>query len=164
MNGTIPKEVLSSLDINFVTYAYLKNVAEIYIQVPIFDGSAGKWVDAIEEIGLKLAIDQCGNFCEKMAPHVNQPVHVWRNDCFLIAFPATEVRITYGIDFPQVPEIGCQWFFTAPLDNKFYAEQIAPSRTFCIYEEVEQMRNMGLIKGGSMENALVCSLIQYYKS
>ncbi|XP_008452403.2 probable UDP-3-O-acyl-N-acetylglucosamine deacetylase 1, mitochondrial isoform X3 [Cucumis melo] len=130
------------------------------VEVPIFDGSAGKWVDAIEEIGLKLAIDQCGNFCEKMAPHVNQPVHVWRNDCFLIAFPATAVRITYGINFPQVPEIGCQWFFTAPLDNKFYAEQIAPSRTFCIYEEVgvEQMRNMGLIKGGSIENALVCSV------
>ncbi|XP_038892043.1 probable UDP-3-O-acyl-N-acetylglucosamine deacetylase 1, mitochondrial isoform X1 [Benincasa hispida] len=128
------------------------------VEVPIFDGSAGKWVDAIGEIGLKLAIDQCGNCCEKMAPYVNQPVHVWRNDCYLVAFPASAVRITYGIDFPQVPNIGCQWFSTAPLDNMFYAEQIAPSRTFCIYEEVEQMQNMGLIKGGSIENALVCSV------
>lgn len=81
----------------------MKNVAEnICSQVPIFDGSAGKWVDAIEEIGLKLAIDQCGNCCEKMAPYVNQPVHVWRNDCYLVAFPASAVCITYGIDFPQV--------------------------------------------------------------
>ncbi|XP_022157774.1 probable UDP-3-O-acyl-N-acetylglucosamine deacetylase 2 isoform X3 [Momordica charantia] len=93
------------------------------VEVPIFDGSAGEWVDAIEKVGLRLAVDQCGNCCEKMAPSVNEPVHVWRNDCFLVAFPAEAVRITYGIDFPQV----------------------------------EQMRNMGLIKGGSTENALVCS-------
>ncbi|KAG6600846.1 putative UDP-3-O-acyl-N-acetylglucosamine deacetylase 5, mitochondrial, partial [Cucurbita argyrosperma subsp. sororia] len=128
------------------------------VEVPIFDGSACKWVDAIEEVGLKLAIDQRGNCCEKMAPYVNQPVYAWRNDCYLVAFPAKAVRITYGIDFPQVPGIGCQWFSTAPLDNMFYAEQIAPSRTFCIYEEVEQMRNMGLIRGGSIENAIVCSV------
>ncbi|XP_022157773.1 probable UDP-3-O-acyl-N-acetylglucosamine deacetylase 2 isoform X2 [Momordica charantia] len=127
------------------------------VEVPIFDGSAGEWVDAIEKVGLRLAVDQCGNCCEKMAPSVNEPVHVWRNDCFLVAFPAEAVRITYGIDFPQVPVIGCQWFYTAPLDSMFYVKQIAPSRTFCIYEEVEQMRNMGLIKGGSTENALVCS-------
>lgn len=75
---------------------------KIYIQVPIFDGSAGKWVNAIEEVGLKLALDECGNCCEKMAPYVNEPVHVWRNDCYLVAFPASAVRITYGIDFPQV--------------------------------------------------------------
>lgn len=36
----------------------------------------------------------------------------------------------------KVPVIGCQWFYTAPLDSMFYVKQIAPSRTFCIYEEV----------------------------
>lgn len=85
----------------------------IYIQVPILDGSACKWVDAIEEVGLKLAIDQRGNCCEKMAPYVNQPVYAWRNDCYLVAFPASAVRITYGIDFPQVQISFYKWLFTA---------------------------------------------------
>ena len=36
----------------------------------------------------------------------------------------------------QVHAIGCQWFSSAPLDNYFYSEQIASSRTFCVYEQV----------------------------
>ena len=36
----------------------------------------------------------------------------------------------------QVHAISCQWFSSAPLDNYFYSEQIASSRTFCAYEQV----------------------------
>ncbi|KAJ0038777.1 hypothetical protein Pint_22399 [Pistacia integerrima] len=127
------------------------------VEVPIFDGSARAWVEAIEQVGLKEALDQHGNNGEKVAAYLNKPVHVWRNDSFIAAFPSTKVHITCGIDFPRVPAIGCQWFSSAPLDDSFYAMQIASSRTFCIYEEVESMRAAGLIKGGSLENALVCS-------
>ncbi|KAI5353358.1 hypothetical protein L3X38_006251 [Prunus dulcis] len=127
------------------------------LEVPIFDGSASEWVEAIELVGLKEATDHCGNCCEKMAAYVNEPVHVWRNDSFVAAFPSPEIRITYGIDFRQVQAIGCQWFSVTSLDNSFYSKHIALSRTFCIYEEVERMRNAGLIKGGGLENALVCS-------
>ncbi|KAK7310123.1 hypothetical protein RJT34_07416 [Clitoria ternatea] len=126
-------------------------------EVPIFDGSAREWVAAVEEVGLKVATDLDGKSVEKMAPHVKEPVYVWRNDSFVTAFPSEVVRITYGINFPQAPAIGSQWFSTTPLDSLVYSAQIALSRTFCIYEEVEQMRNAGLIKGGSLENAIVCS-------
>lgn len=129
-----------------------------HLEVPIFDGSANEWVKAIEQVGLKVATDQSGNSCEKMAPYVNEPVHVWKNDSFVAAFPSPKVHITYGIDFPQVHAIGCQWFSSTPLENSFYSKQIALSRTFCVYEEVERMRNGGLIKGGSLENAIVCSV------
>ncbi|XP_020206606.1 probable UDP-3-O-acyl-N-acetylglucosamine deacetylase 2, mitochondrial isoform X1 [Cajanus cajan] len=127
------------------------------VEIPIFDGSAREWVAAVEEVGLKVATDPEGKNVEKMAPHVNEPVYAYRNDSFLAAFPSEVVRITYGINFPQAPVIGCQWFSTPPLDNLVYSMHIALSRTFCIYEEVEQMRNAGLIKGGSLENAIVCS-------
>ncbi|KAG5062521.1 hypothetical protein JHK85_003704 [Glycine max] len=126
-------------------------------EIPIFDGSAREWVAAVEEVGLTVATDLDGKSVEKMAPHVNEPVYAWRNDSFVAAFPSEVVRITYGINFSQAPVIGCQWFSTPPLDNLVYSMQIALSRTFCIYEEVEQMRNAGLIKGGSLENAIVCS-------
>ncbi|KAL0326840.1 UNVERIFIED_CONTAM: putative UDP-3-O-acyl-N-acetylglucosamine deacetylase 1, mitochondrial [Sesamum angustifolium] len=127
------------------------------VEVPIFDGSAREWVEAIDQAGLKVAVDLDGKSCEKLAPYLNEPVHVTKNDSFLAAFPCSEVNITYGIDFPQAPAIGRQWFSSTLLDESFYSKQIASSRTFCIYEEVEHMRNLGLIKGGSSETAIICS-------
>ncbi|XP_052206262.1 probable UDP-3-O-acyl-N-acetylglucosamine deacetylase 1, mitochondrial isoform X2 [Diospyros lotus] len=130
---------------------------DLSAEVPIFDGSAREWVEAIEQVGLQVARDRVGNCREKMAPFLNEPVYVQKNESFVAAFPSPEVHISYGINFHQVPAIGCQWFFSASMVNSFYAKQIAPSRTFCIYAEVEQMRNAGLIKGGSVENAIICS-------
>ncbi|KEH40620.1 UDP-3-O-[3-hydroxymyristoyl] N-acetylglucosamine deacetylase [Medicago truncatula] len=104
-------------------------------EIPIFDGSAREWVAALEEVGLEIATDADGKSCEKIAPHVNEPVHVWRNDSFVAAFPSEMVRVTYGINFPQASAIGCQWFSTTPFDDLVYSMQIALSRTFCIYEE-----------------------------
>ncbi|XP_065855317.1 probable UDP-3-O-acyl-N-acetylglucosamine deacetylase 1, mitochondrial isoform X2 [Euphorbia lathyris] len=99
------------------------------IEVPILDGSASGWVDAIEEASLVVAVDQWGNSSEQLSPYLNEPV----------------------------PAIGRQWFSIAPFEDSSYIKQIASSRTFCLYDEVESMRNMGLIKGGSLDNALVCS-------
>ncbi|GMH15145.1 hypothetical protein Nepgr_016986 [Nepenthes gracilis] len=126
-------------------------------EVPILDGSAREWVEMIEQTGLEDAKDHNGNICEKMVPVLIDPVHVQRNDSFVAAFPSPNVQITYGINFPEVPHIGCQWFSSAPLECSFYPTDIAPSRTFCIFEEVEKLHNAGLIKGGSTENAVVCS-------
>ncbi|KAJ9708534.1 hypothetical protein PVL29_000527 [Vitis rotundifolia] len=112
------------------------NGEESSVEVPIFDGSAKEWVEAIEQVGLKVATDQGGNSCEKMIPFLIEPVHVHRNDSFIAAFPYPKVQIIYGINFPQVPAIGCQWFSSTSLDDSFYTSKIGPSRTFCIYEEV----------------------------
>lgn len=71
-------------------------------QVPIFDGSASAWVEAIDKVGRKEALDRCGNNAEKLAPYLNEPLHVSRNDSFMVAFPSPKVRISYGIDFPKV--------------------------------------------------------------
>ncbi|CAL9216366.1 unnamed protein product [Arabidopsis halleri] len=127
------------------------------VEVPIFDGSAKEWVDAIEGVGLKVAQNHVGESVEKMVSHVNKHVYVCKNDSFVAAYPAVETRITCGIDFPQVPAIGCQWFSWRPIHESSFAKDIAPSRTFCVYEEVERMREAGLIKGGSLDNAIVCS-------
>lgn len=133
------------------------NTHDSSIEVPILDGSAREWVDAIEEAGLKAALDRSGNSCEKLAPVLREPVTVWKNDSFIAAFPYSAVKISYGIDFPQAPEIGCQWFSSTCLDKDFFAKELASARTFCIYEQVEQLRKSGVIKGGSAKNAIVCS-------
>ncbi|KAL6543858.1 hypothetical protein OROGR_010355 [Orobanche gracilis] len=143
-------------------------------EVPIFDGSAREWVEAINQAGLKVAVDSGGGSCEKLAPYLSEPVHVMKNDSFISAFPCPEVSITYGIDYPQhyscsgalgdqiqfgkAPTIGRQWFSSTLSDENFYSKAIASARTFCLYEEVEHMRNLGLIKGGSAETAIICSM------
>lgn len=134
------------------------NPGDQSVEVPIFDGSAKEWVEAIDQAGLKVAMDCSGKCCEKLAPYLNEPVHVLKNDSFVAAFPHSKVSITCGIDFPQAPAIGCQWFSSTLFDESFYFEQIASSRTFCLYEEVEHMRSLGLIKGGSAETAIICSV------
>lgn len=126
-------------------------------EVPLLDGSAQEWVEAIRSAGLCVAEDISGEKLEKMAPKIDEPVYLRKDDCFVSAFPSSQIHITYGIDFPKAPAIGCQWFTTF-LDANIYSSKIAPARTFCIFEEVEKMRSAGLIKGGSLESAMVCSM------
>ncbi|KVH96207.1 probable UDP-3-O-acyl-N-acetylglucosamine deacetylase 2, mitochondrial [Cynara cardunculus var. scolymus] len=127
------------------------------VEVPIFDGSAKEWVEAIEQVGLTVAMDRNGRSCDKLAPYLTHPVLVSKGDSVISAFPSKEINISYGINFPQVSAISLQWFSSVVCTDSFFSKQIAPSRTFCIYEEVEKMRNAGLIKGGSIENAVVFS-------
>ncbi|KAJ4843719.1 putative UDP-3-O-acyl-N-acetylglucosamine deacetylase 1, mitochondrial [Turnera subulata] len=126
-------------------------------EVPLLDGSAKEWVRAVEEVGLVDAEDERGSMSEKLAPYLDQPVHVCKNDAFITAFPSPSIRLTYGIDFPQVSAIGSQWCSFSLQDDSSYVSSIASARTFCVYQEVEYMRSSGLIKGGSLDNALVCS-------
>ncbi|KAL6649518.1 hypothetical protein ACP70R_013742 [Stipagrostis hirtigluma subsp. patula] len=127
-------------------------------EIPLLDGSAQEWVEAIRSAGLCEAEDSGGQKLEKLAPEIHEPVYLRKDDCFVAAFPNSQIHITYGIDFQKVPAIGCQWFSTF-LDANIYSSKIAPARTFCIFEEVEKMRGAGLIKGGSLENAMVCRVI-----
>nr|BAJ87037.1 predicted protein [Hordeum vulgare subsp. vulgare]BAJ95331.1 predicted protein [Hordeum vulgare subsp. vulgare] len=126
-------------------------------EIPLLDGSAQEWVEAIRGAGLCEADDIGGQKLEKLAPKIDEPVYLRKDDCFVAAFPSSQTHITYGIDFPKAPAIGCQWFDTF-LDADVYSSKIAPARTFCIFEEVEKMRGAGLIRGGSLENAMVCSM------
>lgn len=122
-------------------------------EVPLLDGSALGWVEAIYQAGRQ----------ELNAPrsvaHLEQPVTVHHGDAFVAAFPAPVARFTYGIDF-DVAAIGNQWFSwspsTVPFGPEGFATTVAPARTFGLAHQIEQLRASGLIKGGSLDNALVC--------
>ncbi|XP_042383959.1 probable UDP-3-O-acyl-N-acetylglucosamine deacetylase 1, mitochondrial isoform X2 [Zingiber officinale] len=124
-------------------------------EVPLLDGSAKQWVEAIKEAGLYVANDHNGCSLEKLVPKLHEPLYLCHRNSFLIAFPSPNIHITYGIDFSKIPAIATQWF-SSFVDESIYCEEIASARTFCIYEEVEGMRQAGLIKGGSVDNAIVC--------
>ncbi|XP_049936003.1 probable UDP-3-O-acyl-N-acetylglucosamine deacetylase 1, mitochondrial isoform X4 [Nymphaea colorata] len=71
-------------------------------EVPLLDGSARRWVDAVEEATLCDAVDDYGRCIEKLAPFVVEPVHILYGDSFIAAYPSEKIHITYGINFPQI--------------------------------------------------------------
>ncbi len=117
-------------------------------EIPILDGSALPWVEAITKAGI----------VEQSAPrrHVrlDQPITLHQGDSFIAAFPAAYLRFSYGIEFPT-KAITLQWL-TWSFEFGDFAQEIAPARTFTMAEQVEQLRSLGLIKGGSLDNAIVC--------
>jgi UDP-3-O-[3-hydroxymyristoyl] N-acetylglucosamine deacetylase len=119
-------------------------------EVPLLDGSARPWVEAIASEWDPQALGQL----RPGAIALQNPLWVYDGDAFVAAIPAPELRLTYGIDFDSIA-IGNQWHSWSPARDNF-ATDIAPARTFGLARQVEGLRQAGLIQGGSLENALVC--------
>ncbi|WP_084202394.1 UDP-3-O-acyl-N-acetylglucosamine deacetylase [Rubidibacter lacunae] len=119
-------------------------------EVPLLDGSAREWSEAIAAVGTAATEVPAA---EPLA--IAAPLWVGEGDAFVTAVPAAKTQLSYGIDF-DAPAIGQQWHTWQP-DRVDFAEAIAPARTFALAEDVEPLRQAGLIRGGSLENALVCA-------
>jgi UDP-3-O-[3-hydroxymyristoyl] N-acetylglucosamine deacetylase len=72
----------------------------------------------------------------------------------VVALASDQLRLGAAIDFPQ-PAIGRQ-FFALDLTPEAFVREIAPARTFGFREQVDQLLAAGLIRGGALDNALVC--------
>lgn len=117
-------------------------------ELPLLDGSAQDWAIAIRQAGIALQEAPASQ------PTLAAPVTLQSGDAFVTALPAATTRLTYGIDFPY-GAIGNQWHSLELTPESFHSE-IAPARTFGFAEQLEKLKAMGLIQGGSLENALVC--------
>jgi len=116
-------------------------------EVPILDGSAIPYTEAISRIGL---VRQQRN---KQFIRITKEFVLKDGAKKLGIYPAETFSIQYDINFPH-PLIGKQ-SLRVPLTGSNYAEAIAPARTFGFYNEVEQLQSAGLVRGGSLENAIV---------
>ena len=117
-------------------------------EVPLLDGSAWNWVWAIASVGV---VPQA---VARSSIDLDEPVWIRDGEAFVVAMPADQPRLTYGIDF-DLAAIGHQFFSWSPYRTAFH-DAIAPARTFGLAHQIEQLQQAGLIKGGSLENALVC--------
>jgi len=116
-------------------------------EVPLLDGSAYKWAVAIADVGL---VSQSA----QVTRSILEPIWIYEGDAFVAAIPAPALRFSYGIDF-ELAAIGNQWHSWSP-DRDSFLTEIALARTFGLAHQINQLRSSGLIKGGSLENALVC--------
>jgi UDP-3-O-[3-hydroxymyristoyl] N-acetylglucosamine deacetylase len=117
-------------------------------EVPLLDGSAQDWTRAIATAGI------IAQPAPRALVPLAEPVWVRHEDAFVAAIPAPDLRFSYGIDF-DLPAIGNQWASWSPSAETFETA-IAPARTFGLAHQIDQLRSLGLIRGGSLENALVC--------
>lgn len=117
-------------------------------EVPLLDGSARPWAEAIAQVGV------ISQDAPRTTFQVHEPIWVRDGDAFVAALPSETLRFTYGIDFESAA-IGNQWHSWSPAQEPF-AGAIAPARTFGLAHQVDYLRQQGLIKGGSLDNALVC--------
>ena len=125
--------------------------AEIWLEgheIPLLDGSALPWVEAIAEAGL----EDLGP--RAPLPALAAPISCQRGNSFVQALPSEQLLLSAAIEFPQ-PAIGRQ-LFSLVLSPESFVREIAPARTFGFKDQVEQLREAGLIQGGALDNALVC--------
>ncbi|MFZ0564870.1 MAG: UDP-3-O-acyl-N-acetylglucosamine deacetylase [Chlamydiales bacterium] len=124
------------------------NIQMTDIEPPIGDGSSAKFVELIEEAGIEEQEAQTSVISLK------KPIYFSKGGIHLIALPSDEFRISYTLSYPTIPVIKSQYFSVAVTEKNF-KDEIANCRTFALYEEIEMLMQRGLIRGGSLENAVV---------
>lgn len=117
------------------------------LEIPIMDGSAETFTDMIERAGV---VEQS---LARKALLVREKVSVEQGDRHIQIEPADNYEIDCLIDFRH-PLIGVQRFHV-DLTKGAFGREIAAARTFGFTEEIEALRRANLIRGGSLDNAIV---------
>ena len=118
------------------------------VEVPILDGSAKPYIDAIWKDGFFLQ-DKPRHYIE-----LKETVEIFNPEkgSFVRIEPAEEFSYNIKIDFNS-KVLGVQRAQWDP--SVVYAEQIGICRTFVFFHEIEYLFNNGLVKGGDVDNAIV---------
>ncbi|MBD3348754.1 MAG: bifunctional UDP-3-O-[3-hydroxymyristoyl] N-acetylglucosamine deacetylase/3-hydroxyacyl-ACP dehydratase [Candidatus Eisenbacteria bacterium] len=111
------------------------------------DGSCKPFVDILMEAGIREQ-DATLQYLE-----VTEPVTYDEGDVHIAASPHDGFRLSFTIDYPN-PTIGTQ-YASFEVTNESFLSEIAPARTFALEKDVEDLQKRGLIKGGSLDNAIV---------
>ena len=113
---------------------------------PIADGSAREYVRMIDSVG---AVAQT----ETREPYrVKEPIELQAGESMMSIFPHDKLKISCtsadaGGRFTE--------FYSVEISPENWRKELAHARTFCFFEEIEYLYKSGLIKGGSLENAVV---------
>jgi len=117
------------------------------LELPILDGSAQPFVELIRRAGIRKQ-RRARSFLK-----VLRPLELREGNKFIGLYPAEHYSVSYTIDFPH-RLIGRE-SRTLELTNGHYLSEIAAARTFGFLHEAELMRQQGLIRGASEQNAIV---------
>jgi UDP-3-O-[3-hydroxymyristoyl] N-acetylglucosamine deacetylase/3-hydroxyacyl-[acyl-carrier-protein] dehydratase len=138
------EHVLSALSAMGVDNAIVEMDAN---EPPIGDGSAAPYVEVIKKAGT-VAQEAARRFFD-----VREPLHVEsKTGALLVLLPDDKFRVSCT---QAGPNNRFTQFYSAEITPALYEREIAPARTFVYYEDVAPLMDKNLIKGGSLENAIV---------
>lgn len=117
-------------------------------EVPVADGSSIVFFNLLKEIGI-VEQDEERKYFE-----FNEPISFSAPDdnVDIVIVPSNELKITFMIDYKH-PNLGTQYTWLPSID--VFEKDFASARTFCFLNEILMLKEQGLIKGGSLTNALV---------
>jgi len=115
------------------------------LEVPILDGSGKPFVDLLRTVGVRQLRRQ------RKYLRIRRPVTVEDGRKRISILPDNAFRLTCEIDFPE--PIGKQ-SLEMEVTPERYAAELSPARTFGFESELDQLRQMGLIRGASLDSAV----------
>ncbi|MFM2243824.1 MAG: hypothetical protein RLZ97_2680 [Verrucomicrobiota bacterium] len=114
---------------------------------PIGDGSAAPFVELIKKAGI------VAQSAPRRVWEIREPIHLEVGDGSLLTVVPCK---TFRVSVTNVgPDGRFAQYFSSEVTPETYEKEIAPARTFVYYEDVKPLLDKGLIKGGSLENAVV---------
>src|SRR5213595_1981626 len=138
------EHILSSLVAMGVDNAVIEMDAN---EPPIGDGSARPYVELIKKAGI------VAQEAPRLVFDVREPIHVeTKSGSLLVVLPDPKFRISCT---QAGPDGQFTQFFSTEITPAIYEREIAPARTFVFYDDVRHLMDKNLIKGGSIENAIV---------
>ena len=150
--GSSKENIVSTIE-HLMAVLYVLGIDNAYIEIdnaetPILDGSGKVFLEKLQNIELE----------EQDAPRKilkvkKEITYTDENGASVTLLPSDKYEICFDIDFPS-PIVGRQ-NFNNEITKDIFANQIAPCRTFCEKYQVDYLKSIGLIKGGSLENAVV---------
>ena len=118
-------------------------------ELPIMDGSAGPFVFLLQSAGI------AEQSADKRYLRIEQPVEVRDGDKWARFEPFAGFKLDFTIDFPH-PVFGSEnRHVEVDFAEHSYIKEVARARTFGFMQDVESLREKGLIQGGSLHNAIV---------
>jgi UDP-3-O-[3-hydroxymyristoyl] N-acetylglucosamine deacetylase len=144
--------VLLSTTEHVLAALYSCGIDNIYVEidnleVPILDGSAQPFIDMLKAAGMRRLRRR------RRYLQVTKPLEIAEGDRRIGIYPSREFRVRCYVDYAH-PMVGRQDIELA-VGRETFSRELAQARTFGFMSDFDGLRAMGLIRGGSLENAIV---------
>lgn len=150
--GSSPQNIISTIE-HLMAVLYILNIDNALItvnnpEIPILDGSGLEFLNILSKAQLQTQP------AKKKYLKVKKEVYFEDGKGSSIKLlPSDKLHINFDIDFPS--KIVGHQNFDKDITKDTFINEIAPCRTFCEKYQVDYLKSIGLIKGGSLENAVV---------
>lgn len=118
------------------------------LEPPIADGSALPFVEMIEQVGV------CEQEGKVSVVSLRHPIYWSEGEMHLVALPSDHYRVSYTLSYPNTPLLRGQ-YYSLHVTAENFKREVAACRTFCLQHEIDALMARGLVKGGSLDNAVV---------